>query len=119
MITGVALAIDLLFVLGLIGVFMTANKLFGPLSVHEGDGLLPYETGMPPIEQAKDSMAVLYWRFAVLFVVFDVDLAFVLPWALNRAGLDAAQAASMTVFIFLMLLMLGYFWRRGVLECDI
>jgi len=118
-VTGLALAIDLLFTLGLVVFFSTANRLFGPVGVHEGDGMLPYETGMPPIESARDNMAVLYYRFAVLFVVFDVDLAFVLPWALNRAGLDAGQAWAMTVFIGLMLLMLAYFWRRGVLECEI
>jgi NADH-quinone oxidoreductase subunit A len=119
MTTALAMGIDVLFVLGLLGVFMSVNRLFGPKGVHAGDGALPYETGMPPIERAQDNMAVLYWRFAVLFVVFDVDLAFVLPWALNRPGFDLGQAAAMTVFIFLMLLMLAYFWRRGVLECEI
>ncbi len=115
--TALALAVDLVLVAGLVGFFLAANRLFGAFGSHDEDGLLPYETGMPPIENAVDNMAVLYYRFAVLFVVFDVDLAFVLPWALNRRGLDVAQAAAMTVFIALMFLMLLYFWRKGVLEC--
>jgi NADH-quinone oxidoreductase subunit A len=117
MTTALALAINFALVLGLLSVFMLANRLLGPRGVHEGDGALPYETGMPPIENASNSMAVVYWRFAVLFVVFDVDLAFLLPWATNRAGFDLAQALTMTAFIGLMLLMLVYFWRKGVLEC--
>ena len=117
MTTALALAIDLVFTLGLVAVFMLSNRLFGPAGVHEGDGMLPYETGMPPIENASNHMAVLYWRFAVLFVVFDVDLAFLLPWATVRHGFDLAQALTMTAFIGLMLLMLLYFWRKGVLEC--
>lgn len=119
MTTALALGIDLVMTLGLVLAFLFANKVLGPLGTHEGDGLLPYETGMPPIERASDSMSVLYYRFAVLFVVFDVDLAFVLPWALTRSGFQLGQAVTMTVFIFLMLLMLAYFWRRGVLECEL
>lgn len=116
-ITGLALLIDVVVVGGLLAVFLSANKLVGARSVHEGDGLLPYETGMPPLERAVDNMAVLYYRFAVLFVVFDVDLAFVLPWALNRQMLDLRQVLAVTGFIGLMFLMLIYFWRKGVLEC--
>ena len=115
--TALAMAVDAALTLGLILVLANANRLLGPLPVHEGDGLLPYETGMPPIERASGNMAVLYYRFAVLFVVFDVDLAFLLPWALNRPGIGLAQALAMTVFMGLMLLMLAYFWKKGVLEC--
>lgn len=117
MTTALALGVDFVLVLGLVLFFSNANRLLGPRGVHEGDGMLPYETGMPPIENASNSMAVLYYRFAVLFVVFDVDLAFLLPWAMNRPGLDLSQAVTMTAFIGLVLLMLIYFWRKGVLEC--
>jgi NADH-quinone oxidoreductase subunit A len=117
-ITGLAILIDAAAVVGLLLVFLNANRLLGPRAVHAGDGLMPYETGMPPLEQARDNMAVLYYRFAVLFVVFDVDLAFLLPWAYNREGLDLAQATSVTVFVALVFFMLVYFWRKGALECQ-
>ena len=115
--TGLAMAVDAVLVLVLVFFFSKANSWFGARGVHAGDGLLPYETGMPPLDRAIDSMAVSYYRFAVLFVVFDVDLAFLLPWALNRRGLDLGQVAAMSVFMGLMFLMLAYFWRKGVLEC--
>ena len=54
---------------------------------------------------------------AVLFVVFDVDLAFLLPWAMTRGALTLTAMVAMTVFLLLMLMMLGYFWRKGALEC--
>ncbi|MDE2490969.1 MAG: NADH-quinone oxidoreductase subunit A [Elusimicrobia bacterium] len=112
-----ALVVDLAVVLGITGLFANAGKLFGPKPVHQGDAEMPYETGMPPLSPAHERMTVLYHRFAVLFVVFDVDLAFLLPWALNRGGLTLAAMIAMTVFLLLMLLMLGYFWRKGSLEC--
>ena len=115
--TGLAMAIDAAMVMGLVLFFLFANRIFGVLGEHPGDGLLPYETGMPPIEPAVDRMSVTYYRFAVLFVVFDVDLAFLLPWALGRADFGPTQAVAMTVFMALMFLMLAYFWKKGALEC--
>ena len=112
-----ALAVNCAAVLAITGLFANAGKLFGPKSVREGDADMPYETGLPPLSPAHERMTVLYHRFAVLFVVFDVDLAFLLPWALNKPTLDAASLAVITFFTSTVLLMLAYFWRKGVLEC--
>jgi NADH:ubiquinone oxidoreductase subunit 3 (subunit A) len=46
-----------------------------------------------------------------------VDLAFLLPWALNKPALTAAAMAAITGFTLIVLFMLAYFWRKGVLEC--
>jgi NADH:ubiquinone oxidoreductase subunit 3 (subunit A) len=112
-----AMAVNLVLVLAIALGMSNAGRWLGPRPAHEGDGDLPYETGERPIQPAEDRMAVLYHRFAVLFVVFDADLAFLLPWALNRRGLDAGQLAAVTVFAGLTALMLAYLWRKGALEC--
>jgi NADH-quinone oxidoreductase subunit A len=113
----IAIVLDALVVLALVLALSNAGKLLGPKPVHEGDADLPYETGMRPIEPALDRMSVLYVKFAVLFVVFDVDLAFLLPWAFGRAALSMEQLVSMSIFVAFVGLMLAYFWRKGVLEC--
>lgn len=114
----VAMIINLALVLGLLLVFVSAGKLLGPRGrAHAKDYGMPYETGMPPMEPSLDHMSVLYYKFAVLFVVFDVDLAFLLPWALGRPALDLGMMVSVTLFTALVALMLAYLWRRGVLEC--
>lgn len=113
----IAVAMNLLAVLALVSLFANAGWLFGPKSKHEGDADMPYETGLPPLSAGHERMGALYWRYAVLFVVFDVDLAFLLPWVLARPVLDAATVTAVTVFTFLVLFMLAYFWRKGVLEC--
>jgi NADH:ubiquinone oxidoreductase subunit 3 (subunit A) len=46
-----------------------------------------------------------------------VDLAFLLPWALNKPALDAMSMAAITGFTLVVLFMLAYFWRKGALEC--
>lgn len=112
-----ALGLNLLVVLALTGAFASAGRLLGPRGRHEGDADMPYETGLPPLAPAHERMTVLYHRFAVLFVVFDVDLAFLLPWALNRPALDLPAVLAITIFTGLLLFMLAWFWRKGALEC--
>lgn len=115
--TSAAVTVNLLLVLLLVLALSHSAKLLGPKTKHEGDFHMPYETGMAPLEPAISRMSVLYYKFAVLFVVFDVDLAFLLPWALSRPELDGAMMAAITAFTALLGLMLAYLWRRGVLEC--
>jgi NADH:ubiquinone oxidoreductase subunit 3 (subunit A) len=117
-VTEFALLLDALMVVGLVSAFALAGRLLGPKPAHTPDGELPYETGQKPIQQAATSMTVLYWRIAVLFVVFDVDLAFLLPWAFNRPELTRTALASVTVFTLLVGFMLAYFWRKGALELE-
>jgi NADH-quinone oxidoreductase subunit A len=112
-----ALVVNFLVVLAITGLFTNAGKLFGPKPQHLGDAEMPYETGLPPLSPAHERMTVLYHRFAVLFVVFDVDLAFLLPWALNKPALDLAAMWAVTGFTVTVLFMLAYFWRKGALEC--
>lgn len=115
--TSFAIAVNILMVLGIVLAFTMSGSLFGPKPRHEGAADEPYETGMLPIEPAIDKMAVSYWRFAVLFVVFDVDLAFLMPFALARRSFDEPMLICATLFTAMLGFMLAYFWRKGVLEC--
>ncbi|MBI4375032.1 MAG: NADH-quinone oxidoreductase subunit A [Elusimicrobia bacterium] len=112
-----ALIVNLLAVLALVLSFSNAGRFLGPKTRREGDKDMPYETGVPPFEPAMGRMSVLYYRFAVLFVVFDVDLAFLLPWALTRASLTPESMIAMSFFVGLLGFMLIYFWNKGALEC--
>lgn len=113
----IALGLNLL----LIGIVATglslASRILGPKSRIQGEKGLPYETGMPPFEPSPVTMPVLYYRFAVLFVIFDVDLAFLVPWVWLRHSLSLTVMVSMTVFFLLVGFMLTYVWRKGILTC--
>ncbi|MGH9464719.1 MAG: NADH-quinone oxidoreductase subunit A [Thermoanaerobaculia bacterium] len=115
--TALALLLDFAAVLALALLFANAGRLFGPKPKHVGDAELPYETGLPPLSPAGEKMSVLYYRFAVLFVVFDVDLVFLLPWAASGRAAPTQELVAVTCFVGVLGLMLAYFWRKGVLEC--
>jgi len=112
-----ALILNLALVLAVVAFLSNAGRLLGPAPKHEGDAQMPYETGLPPLAPAGHQMVALYWRFAVLFVVFDVDLAFLLPWALIRPALSGQALAGVSAFSALLVFMLAYFWRKGSLSC--
>ena len=76
-----------------------------------------YECGNPPSSYALDSrFSIRYYLIAVLFVVFDVEVVFMLPWAVayNKLGLFAL--VEMVIFVFLLVVALVYTWRKGALQ---
>jgi NADH:ubiquinone oxidoreductase subunit 3 (subunit A) len=113
-----ALLIDVLMVAGLCAAMLSVNRVLGPRMTSEGDRGMPYETGMPPLDSAALKMTVPYVRFALLFVVFDVELALLLPAATLRDRLDLSVMMAITGFLALFTLMLAYLWRKGALHCD-
>ena len=113
-----ALLIDTVLVAALVAVMASLSPLLGPKTEAVGDRNMPYETGMPPLSPAHRQTSVLYARFALLFVVFDVELALLLPVALLRGRLDLSIMTALTVFTALLALMLAYVWRKGVLRCS-
>ena len=111
-----AFVINFFLVAGLVAVLTFASPLLGARRTMEGDKGLPYETGMRPMEHAAGGMWVSYFRFAVLFVIFDVDLAFLVPWVLLRGSVDLAMMISLSVFVGLVAFTLAYLWRKGALQ---
>lgn len=114
--TTVALLLNAGLVGALTAFFSSSSALLGPRGRFGGDKGIPYETGMPPIAPANASMTVTYHRYAVLFVIFDIDLAFLAPWVLLRDRLTLEAMVSMSVFLALVALTLAYVWRKGALE---
>jgi len=74
---------------------------------------VPYECGMLPIEQPATILPVRFYKMALLFVVFDVEIVFLYLWAVVVRDLGVFGLAGMFVFIALLLVALAYAWRRG------
>jgi NADH-quinone oxidoreductase subunit A len=78
--------------------------------------LLPYECGIDPIGDARDRFSVRFYIVAMLFLVFDVEIVFLFPWAIIYDKL--ALFGLVEMFIFIAILVVGYYyaWRKGALE---
>ncbi len=82
----------------------------------------PYESGMPPLGGAHEQFSVKFYLVAVLFIIFDVETVFLIPWATIFLGGDAAATGFLLVemLVFLVILLAGYVyvWKRGAFQWD-
>ena len=80
----------------------------------------PYECGIEPTTEAHDRFTVRYYIVAMLFLIFDVETIFLLPWAIIFMGEDFSftKFALIEMFVFIGILIVGYYyaWRKGALE---
>ena len=100
------------------GVVMSkASVWFGPRNPSEVK-LSTYESGMEPVRSAHERVSVKYYMVAMLFILFDIEVVFLYPWAVEFRKLGIAGFVEMLVFI--LILMLGYLflWKKGALEWD-
>lgn len=101
--------------LSLIVVFISA--IFGP---HRPTAkkLAPYESGMTPIGPAVRRLPVKFYLVAVLFILFDVEIIFLLPYAVLVRELGIGGLITAGTFVVVLLIGLIYVWRKGALEWD-
>ncbi|HEX2791504.1 MAG TPA: NADH-quinone oxidoreductase subunit A [Steroidobacteraceae bacterium] len=105
----------------LAAVLLSLGSVLGRLSArHRGDAqkLSPYECGFEPFEDNRVRFDVRYYLVAILFIIFDLEIAFLFPWAvsLNRTG--GFGLAVMGVFLFILVIGFAYEWKKGALEWD-
>jgi len=105
----------------LAAVLLSLGSVLGRLSArHRGDAqkLSPYECGFEPFEDNRVRFDVRYYLVAILFIIFDLEIAFLFPWAvsLNRTG--GCGLAVMGVFLFILVIGFAYEWKKGALEWD-
>jgi NADH-quinone oxidoreductase subunit A len=76
----------------------------------------PYECGMPAVGDARERMSVKFYLVAMVFLLFDIEVAFLYPWALALRDLRWGGFFQIVVFFALLLIGFVYIWRKGVLD---
>ena len=93
------------------------GNLIGPKRP-SAEKLSPYECGFEAFENARMPFDVRYYLVAILFIVFDLEIAFVFPWAVVFRELGVFGLVEMGVFLALLLIGFIYVWKRGALEWE-
>ncbi|HEX5872903.1 MAG TPA: NADH-quinone oxidoreductase subunit A [Longimicrobium sp.] len=78
----------------------------------------PYESGMTPLGSTRERFSVKFYVVAILFIVFDVETVFLLPWAVEARTLGWGGFAVAGIFLFILTVGLIYEWKKGALEWD-
>ncbi len=78
----------------------------------------PYESGMTPLGDTRERFSVKFYLVALLFIIFDIETIFLIPWGVLFRRLGVFGFVEMLVFIAVLLVGLVYVWKKGALEWD-
>lgn len=100
---------------GLAGVFLLLATILGPKKTNPTKNQ-PFESGKTAFETPSGRHAVKFYLAGMLFVLFDVEIIFLFPWAVNAKSLGAQGFIAMMIFLGLFLLGDAYAWKKGAFE---
>ena len=111
----IALMVALATIVALIAIGL--GTLFGPRKPSEAKSM-PYESGMNPYGEGTRRIPVRFYLIAVLFILFDIEVVFFLPWAIVFRQLGLFGLIEMIIFIVILLVGYVYAWKKGALEWE-
>ncbi|HXG61101.1 MAG TPA: NADH-quinone oxidoreductase subunit A [Planctomycetota bacterium] len=104
-------------VVGLGVVLVNLSRLLGPRR-EQPEKLDPYECGVPILSDARRRFSVHFYLVAILFILFDIETVFMIPYAVLYKQLGPAGLVEMGVFVAVLAYGLAYLWKRGALEWE-
>ncbi len=110
---GIALAISCIFVFAP----MAVSRLTGAHNP-TSEKLTEYECGFPAFEDSRSQFDVRFYLVAILFIIFDLEAAFLYPWAVSLGHIGWTGWIAMMVFLAELALGLAYAWKKGALEWE-
>ena len=101
--------------LGFAATMIGLSSLLGPKNPTP-EKLAPYECGMPAVGDARERQSIKFYLVAMIFLLFDIEIAFLYPWAL--AFRDLGMTGFLQILTFFALLLTGYIyvWRKGIFD---
>ena len=107
----------LIIALGLSAAFIVINFVLSPKKP-DPEKLSAYECGFEPFDDSRMEFDVRFYLVAILFIIFDLEIAFLFPWAISLGNLGALGFWSMMIFLFVLTIGFVYEWKKGALDWD-
>ena len=112
-----SIIIFLFIALGLSAGFIVLNFLFSPKNP-DPEKLSAYECGFEAFGDSRMEFDVRFYLVAILFIIFDLEIAFLFPWAISLGNLGPLGFWSMMVFLLILTIGFIYEWKKGALDWD-
>ena len=103
--------------LGLSIGFVVLNFIFAPRNP-DPEKLSAYECGFEAFDDSRMEFDVRFYLVAILFIIFDLEIAFLFPWAISLGSLGPLGFWSMMIFLFILTIGFIYEWKKGALDWD-
>jgi NADH-quinone oxidoreductase subunit A len=107
----------LLLAIGMAGVMIGLSFLLAKQKP-DAEKLSPYECGFDPFSDARHKFDVRFYLVSILFIIFDLEIAFLFPWAVSLGAIGLFGFWSMMVFLGVLTVGFIYEWRKGALEWE-
>ena len=98
-------------------ILLVTGGLLGPRSP-DSEKTSPYECGFEAFEDTRSKFDVRYYLIAILFIIFDLEIAFFIPWALALDKLGVFGLVAMIIFVLELVIGFFYLWKKGALEWE-
>ena len=105
----------LIIALGLSGAFVIVNFILSPKNP-DPEKLSAYECGFEAFDDSRMEFDVRFYLVAILFIIFDLEIAFLFPWAISLGGIGPTGFWSMMFFLGILTIGFIYEWKKGALE---
>ena len=112
-----SIIIFLFVALGLSVGFIVLNFLFSPKNP-DPEKLSAYECGFEAFGDSRMEFDVRFYLVAILFIIFDLEIAFLFPWAISLGNIGVLGFWSMMIFLFVLAIGFVYEWKKGALDWD-
>jgi len=109
--------IMLVLAAGTAGSILLLTYILGPKKSF-ADKMEPFECGESPIVSPRQRFSVKFYLVAMIFIIFDIEIVFLYPWAVLFKRLGWFGLWEMMIFIMILLVGLGYVWKKGALEWE-
>ena len=97
--------------------FIILNFLFSPKNP-DSEKLSAYECGFEPFDDSRMTFDVRFYLVAILFIIFDLEIAFLFPWAISLGNIGSLGFWSMMLFLFILSIGFVYEWKKGALDWE-
>ena len=97
--------------------FVLLNYLFSPKNP-DPEKLSAYECGFEAITDSRMKFDVRFYLVAILFIIFDLEIAFLFPWAISLGNIGLLGFSSMMIFLFILTVGFIYEWKKGALDWE-
>lgn len=113
----IPILIIFIFSAGLALFFIVFSHIMGPRR-ESPEKLMTYECGIDPVKDARFRFSIKFFMIAIIFLVFDVEVIFLYPWAVLFRKLGLFGLIEMGIFLIILIIGLYYVWKRGALEWE-
>ena len=107
----------LVIALGLSVLFIVLNFILSPKKP-DPEKLSAYECGFEPFDDSRIEFDVRFYLVAILFIIFDLEIAFLFPWAITLGNIGLLGFFSMMIFLFILTVGFIYEWKKGALDWE-